>query len=434
VSGTIDGKIHVMPGPEGPAADGELTVEDLAVRAGGGAPLTAPGAKLEFAGSMVRLLPVTLSASGQRPVTFGMALDWTTPVRGPRLLQVTASGQRLSLALFSRVAGALGWQGWPAEGSVSLNAKATMERGSPAAFLGSVAFSKATWSPAWLAQPVRLENLRIELAQRRVRATGLVAQVGEAMVTGVAERSIDASGKPHWQADLHASDVSASGLASLFATQDPAPEWLSSLRVSGKLAATYFHLRGLLLEDLESDFTLSNRNVVLREAHSRLGGGRVAGSVEMDFARPVPEYLAHLKVLDVQAGDLAKDLAEGTLSGSLELKTQGRTAAELADTLDMQGTFLSRSMRIQDAALGAALRTERLGAVSAEVKVQERTIHFKRLLFAGPPPLEASGQVGFDSLLNMDFQSFRLAGTLSEPRRIAPTELARKQDKVGQDK
>jgi hypothetical protein len=154
----------------------------------------------------------------------------------------------------------------------------------------------------------------------------------------------------------------------------------------------------------------------------------------MDFARAVPEYLAHLKLLDVQAGDLAKDLAEGALSGSLDLKTQGRTATELADALDMQGTFLSRSMRIQGAALATALQAERVGAVSAEVKVHERIIHFKRLSFSGPPRLEASGQVGFDSLLNMDFQSFRLAGTLSEPRRIAPTELARKEEKMGQDK
>jgi uncharacterized protein involved in outer membrane biogenesis len=434
VSGTIDGKIHFMPSPEGPAADGELTVEDLAVRAGGGAPLTSPGAKLEFDGPMVRLLPVTLLAAGQRPVTFAMALDWTTPVRGPRLLQVSASGQHLSLALFSRVAGALGWPGWPSEGSVSLNAKAVVERGSPAVFSGSLMFSKAIWSPPWLAQPVRLENLSMELAQRRVRATGLVAQLGDAIVTGSAERSVDASGKPTWQADLHANDVGAGGLASLFATQDAAPEWLSSLRASGKIATAYFHLRGFLLEDLESEFTLSNRNVVLHDAHSRLASGRVTGSVEMDFARPAPEYLAHLKLLDVQAADLAKNLAEGSISGSLELKTQGRTATELADALDMQGTFLSRSVRIQNAALASALRTERLGAVSADVKVRERTIHFKRLSFAGPPQLEASGQVGFDSLLNMDFQSFRLAGTLSEPRRIAPTELARKQDKVGQDK
>jgi hypothetical protein len=431
VSGTIDGKIHFMPGP---VADGELTVEDLVVRAGGGAPLITPGAKLEFSGPMVRLLPVTLSSSGQRPITFGIALDWTTPVRGPRLLQVAASGQHLSLALFSRVAGALGWPGWPSEGSVSLNAKATMERDTPAVFSGSLTFSKATWSPSWLAQPVRLDNLKMELAQRRVRATGLVAQVGDTMVTGAAERSVDASGKPRWQADLRASDVGANGLAALFAAQDPAPEWLASLQASGKIAASYFHLRGLLLEDLESDFTLGNRNLVLRDAHCRLASGRVTGSVEMDFARPAPEYRARLKLQDVQAGGLANDLAEGTLSGSLELKTQGRTAAELADTLDIQGSFLSRAMRIQDAALAEALRTDRLGAVSADVKVHERALHFTRLSFGGPPPLQANGSVGFDRRVDLDFQSFRLAGTLSEPRRIAPNELARKQDKVGQEK
>jgi hypothetical protein len=434
VSGTLDGKIHFMPGPDGPTADGEVTVEDLVVRAGGSVPLTAPAATLEFAGPMVRMEPVTLSAAGQHPIIFGMALDWTTPVRGPRLLQVSAAGQHLSLALFSRAASTLGFPGWPAEGSVSLNAKAIMERGSPAMFSGSLLFTKATWSPPWLAQPVRLENLRMELAQRRVRATGLVAQVGDAIVTGTAERSVDASGKPYWQADLHANDVGAGGLASLFATQEAVPEWLSSLRASGKIATSYFHLRGLLLEDVESDFTVNNREIVLPDARTRLAGGRVTGSVEMDFTRPAPEYRAHLKLVDVQAGEVAKNLAEGAFSGSLELKTQGRTASELADTLDIQGSFVSRAIRVQNVALAAALRAERLGAVSAEVNVLQRAVHFKRLSLAGPPLLEGSGQVGFDSLLDMDFQSFRLAGTLSEPRRVAPTELARKQEQVRQEK
>jgi hypothetical protein len=327
------------------------------------------------------------------------------------------------------MASALGWPGWPSEGSVSMNAKAILESGSPPVFSGSLSLSKATWAPSWLSQPVQLHNLRMDLAQRRVRATGLVAQVGDAMVTGAAERFVDPSGKPHWHADLYASDLGAAGLAALFAAQDPAPEWLASLQVSGKVAATYFHLRGLLLEDLESDFTLSDRDLLLRDARARLAGGRVTGVMEMDFARPTPEYGARVKLLDVRVEGLAQDLGEGALSGSLELKAQGRTAAELADTLDIQATFLGRSMRIQNAALAEVLRTERTGAVSAEVKVHERTLHFTRLSLAGPPPLEARGSVGFDRRVDMDFQSFRLAGTLSEPRRIAPNELARKQEK-----
>ncbi len=429
VSGTLDGKIHFMPGPEGPVADGEIMVQDLAVRAGGGAPLTASVAKVQFDGPLVRVPPVSLFSSGQRPISLEMAADWTSPARGPRLVQVTASGQHLSLAIFSRVAAALGWPGWPSEGSVSMNAKATLESGSPPVFSGSLSFSKATWAPPWLAQPVRLHNLQIVLAQRRVRATGLVAQVGDAMVTGAAERSVDSSGQPHWQADLHASDLGTSDLAALFAAQNRAPEWLASLQVSGKVAAAYFHLRGWLLEDLESNFVLKDHGLSLRDARAQLAGGRVNGSLEMDFARPAPEYHAHVKVLDVQAGSLAPDIAEGALSGSLELKAQGRTAAGLADTLDIEGAFVGRALRLPNVALAEALRMERTGAVSADVKVHARTVHFTRLSLAGPPLLEASGSVGFDRRVNLDFQSFRLAGTLSEPLRVAADELARTREK-----
>jgi uncharacterized protein involved in outer membrane biogenesis len=185
----------------------------------------------------------------------------------------------------------------------------------------------------------------------------------------------------------------------------------------------------LLLEDLESGFALSERNLSLRNAQARLAGGRVTGAVDLDFAQPEPEYKARVKLADVQAGTLAPDLAEGALSGSLELKAQGRTAAELADTLDIQGTFLARSLHLQNAALVEALRTERTGAVSAEVRVRGRALHFTRLSLWGPPLLQASGTVGFDRDVDLDFQSFRLAGTLSDLRRIAGSELARKQEK-----
>jgi uncharacterized protein involved in outer membrane biogenesis len=429
VSGTCDGKIHFMSGNDGPSADGEITVEDLSVRAGDGPPLTAPGAKLEFDGPMVRLEPVAIAAPGQRPVTIGLALDWTTPIRGPRLLQVSAAGQHLSLALFSRVAGALGWPGWPSEGDVSINAKATTERGTPPVFSGSVSFSKALWTPPWLAQPVRLDNLRLELAQRRVRATGLVAQMGESMITGSAERSVDAAGKPRWQADLHASDLSTAGLAALFAAQNPAPEWLSSLQVSGKAAANYFHLRGLLLEDVESSFTLIDRKLALRETSARLAGGRVTGPIDMNFTRSAPAYSARVKLTDVQTGTLAPDLAEGTISGSMDVKTEGRTASELADSLNIRASFQGRSLRLQSSALVESLRTDRTGAFAADVIIEDRTLRFTRLTLAGPPALEGIGTVSFDRGMDLDFRSFRLAGTLAEPRRVAPNELARKQEK-----
>jgi len=429
VSGTLDGKVHFMPGPAGPLADGEITVEDLEVNAGGGAPLTAPTAKVEFEGPIVRVPPVSLSSSGQGPISIGMAADWTTPSRGPRLMQVTASGQHLSLELLSRLAGALGWPGWPSEGNVAMNAKAILESGSPPVFSGSLNLSRAAWAPPWLSQPVRVHNLQIDLAQRRVRATGLVAQLGDAMVTGAVERSVDPSGKPHWQADLHASELGAGGLAALFATRSPAPEWLASLQVSGKVAARLFHLRGLLLENLESTFALSDRRLLLRDAQAGLAGGRVTGVVDMNFSRAAPEYIARVKLAEVQAGGLIPDLAEGALSGSLELKAQGRTAAELADTLDIQGAFQGRSMHLQNAALAEALRTDRTGAVSAEVRVRDRMLHITRLSLAGPPLLEASGSVGFDRGLDLDFRSFRLAGTLSEPLRVGPNELARRQEK-----
>ena len=64
-----------------------------------------------------------------------------------------------------------------------------MERGAPAVFSGSLSFSKATWAPPWLAQPVRLQNLRMDLAQRYViggdkALTEVAAQLGFSAPSG----------------------------------------------------------------------------------------------------------------------------------------------------------------------------------------------------------------------------------------------------------
>jgi hypothetical protein len=325
------------------------------------------------------------------------------------LIEVAATGQGVSLGYLAPLAAAFGWQGLPREGNVSLNAKMSIARDEAPILAGTIAVSKIHWAPS-----ATIHTARLDLGPRRIRVSGLVVEAGESTITGSLERAVDSPSV--WQADLRVNEVSAAGIAAFFASRQFPP-----VQAMGKIAAAHLHLRGLLLEDVQSAFTLGGGRLLLRDAQARLAGGRVNGRADLDFAQDTPEYVVQAKLMDAEAGKLAPDLAEGEISGSLSVEASGRTAAGIAASLHLAGRFSAPVFRIREDALAQALGLDhaQAGAVTADVEVRDRLLHFTRMTMAGPPPLEASGTMSFEQLLAMDFQTFRLAGTLSAPQRLA---------------
>lgn len=412
VSGSMDGSIHFTPGENGPVAEGNIVVEDLALRAGGIDFETSTNGRLEFSGPLVRLHPIAFTAAGDRPLTASVMFDWTTPAQGPRVVELSAEGKDLSLANFAPLSAALGWPSLPRDGRVSMNARMMLE-GGEASYNGTLSLSKVPWTPAWLAQPVMVHTATVIMAPHRLRVNGLVMESGETTVTGTLDRL---EGRP-WQASLHATQLGSSDLYKLFATRQPMPESLVNLQARGLISVTRMPLRGLLLEELQSSFLLTEKHLSLRDAQARLAAGRVTGKAEIAFGKSGPEYEVAAKLADVEAGDLAPDLANGPISGNIAVKAAGRTAQEIADSLRLTGTLTGRGLKIRAEALAQALRQEHAGTVAADVDVRDRTIHFSRFTLSGPPALTANGKVGFDRTVDLDFHTFHLTGTLSEPKR-----------------
>src|SRR5258708_1312288 len=141
---------------------------------------------------------------------------------------------------------------------------------------GTVDISRALWTPPWLALPVTIHNARLDFSPHRVRVDGLVAETGDTTITGSFWRGRGPQ-DPWWQTDLHFSEFGADRIATLFASPKPMPEALVRLQASGKITAAHFHLRSLMLEEMESGFTVAGRRVLLRDAHAKLAGGRVTG-------------------------------------------------------------------------------------------------------------------------------------------------------------
>jgi hypothetical protein len=409
VTGTMDGSVHFLPGERGPVAEGSVVVEDLTLRAAGIDFETSTNARLEFSGPIVRLHPVALAPSGERALTASGMFDWTTPVRGASIIQLNAVGQDLALANMAPLGAALGWPNLPREGRVSVNAHLILERDEAPAYTGVVSMSKVAWNPPWLAQPVMIHTARINMAARHVRVAAMVLEAGESTITGSLEH---AEGRA-WQADLHATQLGSSDLYKLFATRQPIPESLGEVQARGKISVTRLRLRGLMLEEMQSSFLLADKHLSLRDARAGLASGRVTGKADVNFTKSGPEYEVSAKLTDVEAAELLPDLAAGPISGTVEIKANGGTAPEIADSLRLTGSFTGRALKMVSEALAQAGMA---GTMAAEVDVRDRVIHFSRLTFGGPPPLNARGTVGFDRTIDLDFHTFHLTGTLSEPK------------------
>jgi hypothetical protein len=270
--------------------------------------------------------------------------------------------------------------------------------------------------------PVTIHNVRVDLAPQRVRITGLVVEAGDSTVTGTIWSGHAREGHPEdqwWQTDLHFTELGSDRIAAIFASGKPMPEAIARLQASGKITAAHFHLRGFLLEELETGFTLAAHHLQLRDARAKLAAGRVTGKVDVNLEDGDPKYDAQIKLADAQAEALAPGLAEGPLGGTMQIKAHGRTASEIATSLDLKGSFTARTLKIQEAPLATALHMERANGVTADVAIHDRMLYFTRLFVAGPVGIDGSGAVSFDRVMDFDFGTFRLGGTLADPRRLS---------------
>lgn len=420
VGGVLDGAVHLR----GLAADGEVTVRDLTLSAANLKPLRAAKATLQFDGPMLRLLPVTLPLESGPPLTISLAGDWTSPVEGARYLEASAEGRTVKMATLAPLAASLGWTGLPQEGSASLNARVEVERGSAPRFNGWITATRWRWTSQWLAQPVLVHNARLEFAPRQVRVTGLVASAGESTATGSLSRLLDADAP--WQADLRLDQTGAARLGALLRIPETAGAKLPEIRA--RISIGRLQVRAAGMEDVRFNLVWSGRRLLFQDARAVMGGGQVRGNLQVTLAAPAPEFRGAFQLTGVPLEALAFHKATGWLSGKMEAQAQGATAREIDTSLRLSGSFTGRDILVRDAALAESLKQERVQTLAADVKVEGRRVRFTRLALRGENgDLEATGAVGFDRALDLDFRTFRLAGTLDAPRRLLPAEIARTQ-------
>ncbi len=424
VEGRLNGAVR-LTGPS-PSGDGNVKVTGLALSGPGMEVLRAPEARLTFDGPMIRLEPVSLPLGDSHTLTLGLAVDWTSPVRGARTIEVSAAGNDLAIGSITALASALGLH-LPQipDGRLSLNAQVEVERGSAPVVSGWAKVARMRIAPAWLTQPVVLQTARAEFKGSQMRVDNLVATIGDSTLTGAFRGPLSRSGG-QWQGELRVNEAGTAFFAGLYRAGQAPPAFLAALDAKGTLAAGRFRVRGVTVENLRAGFTLAGRRLTLRDVQAAFPiAGSLRGAVQLDFAGPIPEYSAQAQVNGAALESFPLGLAAGPLTGKFEWNAAGRTAAEINDSMRLRGSFTGRDWIVRSAALGHALQITRIRQAAADVVVQNRHVRFTRLDLRGDgPELEATGLVGFDRDVRMDFRSFLLTGSLDDPHRQAG-EMAR---------
>ncbi len=475
MAGRIQGALRAT-GPQF-ALEGQVTLKGLSLEAQQrprSAALRVAEARLVFSGSQIRLEPVNLVLErGAGALTLGVSWNWAaprTPAGNPAppprtssrtgraspatYLEVAATGRNLSLRSLAPLVAALGGPRLPEEGWVSLNTRLGLERGGPLRLTGSALVERVRLAPAWLAEPVVVYTARLDFAGDRVKAERLVATVGEITATGAVNAPLRSH--PAVTASLHIPEAGTGSLSRLFSparsvlalSSPPSPaDFFSSLVGEGVVEVGRFRLRGLMLEKLQAGFSLASRQLVLRDVRAAWAGGKVTGQVRLNFSRPTPEYDGRARLEGVSLEALAPDLASGVAAGTLEVTAAGRSAEDINNSLRLRGRFSGLDLTVKSTALAQALEQSEFDSAAADVLAQNRRIRFLRLLLKSESAaLEATGSVGFDRTLELDFReapnpqskiqnprltgSFRLVGPLVQPsRRAGPAETARTQSK-----
>jgi uncharacterized protein involved in outer membrane biogenesis len=418
VDGRLEGGLRLVAaaGAE-PAAEGRITLRNLRLDPPQGPAVQIPAAVLDFNGPLVRLRPVDVPLDRAGQLTVSWAGDWTTPVRGWRRLELALAGKNVALRGVRPLAAAAGVTQLPDSGRISCDLRVEWGRERPAFAFGAATVSRVSWSPAWLPRPAVLHTARITLLRDQVRVDGLVASLGDTTVTGSARGTILA-GRP-WQAELHTVETGVAALAGLWNAPLPAAP------VRGRFTVDRFRLRRWWLENLESAFVLAGDRLTLRDTRAQVAGGTAAGHVMFQLGKAKPEFTAQIKLTEVAAEQL-ESLVQGRISGLLALHARGATPAEIASSLALEGHLSGKSLVLADANLARILDREHLDAFEAAFSVRDSQIRLARLTLNGAgPALEASGAIGFDRRLSLDFRTFRVEGTLADPRRLAARDLAR---------
>lgn len=439
----------------------ELTGKELR------APLHLGPATIRYDAKGLRLLPAEISAGGTQSA---LRVESSEAFGAVPISMLHVSGSVDEARDIFRIAKAFGWDisgGWdfggPLHGDLRWQGGRFPWRNDPVGnFTWGNEATGGTIRAAFLNQPIEGIRARADFkaGDRRVALGG--AEALGAHWTGTLERTRAAT---EWQFLLAADHLTASELdlwlnprwresfldrmlpflnprAAVGATPD-------NLRASGRLAIGEFSLGPLKAKQLQGELSVEGRRLEFANVTGQFAGGAIRGSLDAGFVSP-PAYHVGLQFTNAELGGLTAaspglaNIFSGEASGEISFHARGANRADLAASLECQGSArasnaefhglnLAESVRAGERRAGNSAFREATGTFSCA----NRAIHFRPLKLMGAAgEIDAVGAVSFGGELNLHLQllpaapvglhggkaaaeppnAAQLTGTLADPR------------------
>src|SRR5262249_19682240 len=137
-------------------------------------------------------------------------------------------------------------------------------------------------------------------------------------------------------------------------TAPAAPSWLKAAKVQGTVAVDRVRLGQWSFGNVRSEFAWNADTLALQKIQAELGKGSVNGSLRAEFSGAQPRYSLQAAVRKADVRNLAVPAAlpanfqRGTVDLRLTLSAEGRTAEDLRAGLQATGTFVGRSIMLDN--------------------------------------------------------------------------------------
>lgn len=336
---------------------GDLTVEEASVNVNG-AGFGVSDAKLRLGDGRIDVPSATLLVDQEQ--TARAVISYET---GEGTLRLALDTKELSLesqrAVWEVLTGETepfplrSFQGGTFAGRVECSRTGRQE----AVWSGRITVEGSSIAIAGLSSPLSVESARVAFSPDGIQVTRLRGNIEGLALAGQYDfRANDP--RPHYfditfeQAD--ATDVEALLLPTLERSRpgfiartlrlrpSPPPEWLASRRAAGKLRVAELSAGSLRLTGVECDLYWDGAHLQLLNFRGTGGRTRLSGRLDIDLARPAPEYLVRAAVSGLR-------WQGGTLDAEGRLTTSGSGLSLIANAF-AEGSFHARNVRSADGA------------------------------------------------------------------------------------
>lgn len=289
--------------------------------------------------------------------------------------------------------------------------------------------------------PVSIAKATVVLGDDSVRVQNLSASAANAVWHGSLRipRPCLAPRDCQVQFNLHADELSASGLNSYFnpalqkkswykflSIDDDQPRYLLQARAQGKVSVDRLMLGNTLCMRFSSDLILDEGRVTLSGSKGEVLGGNISGNWEANFAAKPPTYTGSGNLENVSLEEVSDLMHDGWIAGTgtakYDFQAAGWTLRDVLDSAELNADFSLIDSSFAHVVLTRTSGPLQAGNFSGTLRLRQSEFSFEdSKLETANSVYTVSGTASLSGELNLRLAAegtpgFMLSGTVSQTR------------------